>query len=136
MTQTETSKSVLQRFFSAFGAGDVEALVACFHPDAEITAVRRQQRQEGELHGSYSGASGVNEFLSNLGAWFDTKAFAIDHMIAEGCIACASGSFTHHVKPSGKPYQSDWSLVCRIEDDRIKSYRFFEDSAAFARASS
>ena len=76
----------------------------------------------------------VKEFISNLGNSFDTKAFSVDHIVGEGNVAFASGKFTHQVKSTGKPYASDWSLMCVIQDGKILEYHFYEDSASFVLA--
>ncbi len=44
-----SSASLVQDFFAAFGRGDLEGVVATFHPNAEIIAVRDAQRGDHEL---------------------------------------------------------------------------------------
>lgn len=131
--------AAIQAFFDAFGAGDLDALVATFTGDAIITAVRTAERDENAagVYGTYRGHAGVRAFVANLGANFDTKAFDVERIVGEGDdVAFATGSFTHVVKATGREFSSDWALMCVVTDGRISEYRFFEDSAAFATASS
>ena len=71
----------------------------------------------------------------NLGKTFDTKAFSVGHVIGQGDVAFANGSFLHLVKSTGKPFSSDWALMSVVKDGKILEYHFYEDSAAFAQAS-
>jgi hypothetical protein len=136
MQSTTTSpKAPVQAFFSAFSKGDLEGLAATFHDNCTITAVRPGARTAGTLYGTYAGKAGVRDFVAQLGATFDTKAFSVDHMAGEGDVAFASGSFSHIVKATGKAYASDWSLMCVIRDGKILEYHFYEDSARYAEAS-
>jgi len=128
------SKEAVQAFFTAFGKGDAEGIVNAFHEACTITAVRTASRNGSGIYGTYHGKAGVKSFLSNVGSAFDTKAFAVDRIIGEGQVAFASGSFTHMVKASGKPFTSDWALMCVIKDGKILEYHFYEDSEKFAEA--
>lgn len=129
------SAEVVRRFFAAFASGDGEALVATFHPEAEIVAVRDGAREAGGPYGRYRGHAGVREMVAALGATFETEAFTVDGVLGEGEVAFASGRFAHRVKATGRLFQSAWALRCVVKDGRIREYRFYEDSAAFAEAS-
>ena len=131
---TSSSAEVVREFFGAFGAGDRDRIIATFHPEAQIVAVRSAVRNAGELYGRYAGTAGVNDFVTTLGQTFVTQAFAIDGVVGDGSVAFASGSFIHVVKSTGRAFTSDWALRCVIKDGKIFEYRFFEDSAAFVDA--
>ena len=131
---SSSSSIVVKQFFTAFGKGDVEGVVATFDPDATITAVRQGPRREGQVYGTYRGTAGVREFVANLGGAFETTAFSVDAIAGEGDVAFAKGAFSHTVKKTGKKFQSDWALMCRVRGERIVEYRFFEDSAALVAA--
>lgn len=134
-SQTTSSTDVVKQFFDAFGKGNVDGVIATFHPQAEIVAVRKASRKEGEVYGTYSGTDGARAFIASLGNAFDTKAFSVDSIVGDGKVAFASGSFTHELKSTHKPFTSDWALKCVVEDGKIREYHFFEDSAAFVEAS-
>jgi len=86
------------------------------------------------VDGTYTGKEGVHAFIANLGKAFETQAFAVDHLIAEGSIVFASGTFTHRLKSTGKLFTSAWALRCVVEGGKIREYHFYEDSGAFATA--
>jgi ketosteroid isomerase-like protein len=127
--------AVVHGFFDAFGKGDVEGAINAFDLKALITAVRKEPRKGDQLYGSYSGKEGVREFFTNLAKTFDTKAFSVDHVVGDGVVAYANGSFSHIVKATSKPYISDWALMCVVREGKILEYHFFEDSAGFEKAS-
>lgn len=131
---SSSSSTVVKQFFSAFGKGDLEGLVATFDPAATLIAVRAGPPREGQVYGTYTGASGVREFVANLGGAFETKAFTVDVIASEGEVVFAKGAFVHTVRKTGKTFQSDWALMCRVRGERIVEYRFFEDSAALVAA--
>ncbi len=135
MSTTTSSAEVVRKFFDAFGKGDVDGVIDAFDERAEIVAVRRGVRRDGELYGSYAGRDGARAFVAALGTTFETKAFTVERIAGEGDVAFASGNFVHEVRTTGKPFRSDWALVCTVRDGRIREYRFFEDSAAYAEAS-
>jgi uncharacterized protein len=136
MNTTQSSTETVKQFFAAFAKGDVEGIVETFDQAANIVAVRAGRPENTEPYGSYSGKAGAREFVANLGRTFDTQAFSVDALIAEGDTAFARGSFTHKVKATGRLYSSDWALTCVVRGGKIVEYRFFEDSASFARANS
>ena len=44
------------------------------------------------------------------------------------------GTMQHHVKRTGRRYQSEWALYCILSDGKISHYRIFEDKAALVAA--
>jgi uncharacterized protein len=135
-TQASTNGSkIVKDFFAAFGRGDLDGVVATFHPRAEIIAVRAGSRGDGQLHGSYEGTDGARTFVTTLGALFQTQAFEVHDVVGDGNVVFASGEFVQIVKATGKPFRSSWALRCDIADGKIRHYRFFEDSASYVEAS-
>ncbi|TGK29457.1 nuclear transport factor 2 family protein [Leptospira gomenensis] len=126
--------AVVNGFFAAFGKGDLAAVVASFHENASIIAVRDVARKTGELYGSYSGKKGAEEFVTNLGKTFDTKEFVVETVIGNKNVVFANGRFKHELKSTGKIYESDWALKCVIKNDKIIEYRFYEDTSRFEAA--
>lgn len=134
MKTVKSSKEVVQQFFGAFGNGDFNGIINTFHDSCTIEAVRSAERQGTQIFGTYQGKEGAKTFLTNLGSHFDTKAFSVTNLIGEGDVAFANGKFTHVVKANGKTYSSNWALMCRIQDEKIVEYHFYEDSEKFAEA--
>jgi uncharacterized protein len=132
MTNPHSSSAVIQKLFSALAAGDIAGVLDSFHPDAAVTAVREADRAPGEVYGSYHGREGMQELLTNLANTFETRAFAVNHIVGDGRVGFAQGSFTQVVKANGKCFSAPWALMCLVDEGRIREYHFFEDSEAFA----
>jgi ketosteroid isomerase-like protein len=128
------SKEVVQNFFAAFGSGDFNGVINSFHDSCTLVAIRDGQRDGNQIYGTYKGKEGAKTFLTNLGNAFDTKAFAVEHIIGEGNVSFANGKFTQVIKSTQKSFPSDWALMCVIKDDKIFEYHFYEDSQKFSES--
>ncbi|MEL7425626.1 MAG: nuclear transport factor 2 family protein [Bacteroidota bacterium] len=133
--ETLSNRAVVENYFSAFGAGDMEAVLSIFHPDCLIVSVREGKRENGQLHGTYQSRTEAKEFLANITALFETKSFVVESVM-EGTsnVVYANGTFAHELRATGALFYSTWVQRCVIEDGMIKEYRFYEDSAAYERA--
>ena len=107
-----------------------------FHEKVEITVVRKSDSENEDLYGSYFGIDGLKVFLTRMGNSFDTKSFSIEKLISESDVAFANGQFTHKVKATDKSFHSNWALCVTVNNGKISSYKFYEDSAAFEKANS
>ena len=136
MKQLKSSKEVVGNFFEAFGNGDFQGILDTFHPQVKIIAVRDSEVSSNSLFGRYEGAEGLKSMLTGLGNEFNTKAFEVENIIGDGNVAFANGSFAHEIKSTGKLYESTWALMCKVEDDKIIAYNFYEDSKRYYDAKS
>jgi len=127
MTNTE----VVKAYFNAFKNGDMEMVLDSFHNECIIISVKEGKRNIGDLHGTYTHKKEAVDFLNNITALFEPESFEIDDMVESGNLVYTNGRFTHIVKATGKRFYSEWVQRCIIQDDKIKEYRFYEDSAAY-----
>ncbi len=137
MTQMKKSNiEVVQAYFNAFQNGDMEHVLNAFHPDCYIVSVKEEERPIEQLHGIYRTKEEAKQFLNNITSLFNTKDFTVNHIASAGDnLVMANGTFSHEVKTTGKLFNSSWVQLCIIENEKIKEYRFYEDSAAFVAAS-
>ena len=137
-TQTiKRNKEVVASYFNAFTNGDLDKVVNIFHPNCYIVSVKEEERPTEQLHGIYRTRKEAKQFLQNIVSLFETKEFTVDTVVeAENNLVIAKGTFSHLVKSSGKLFNSNWIQLCIIENEMIKEYRFYEDSAALIEASS
>lgn len=132
----KTNKEVVASYFTAFTNGNLDEVLQIFHPNSYIVSVKEEARSTEQLHGIYRTRDEAKQFLKNIVSLFETKEFTVDTLVeAEGNLVIAKGKFSHLVKSSGKLFNSNWVQVCIIEDEMIKEYRFYEDSAALLEAS-
>ena len=133
----KTNKEVVESYFNAFTSGNLDEVLTIFHPNTYIVSVKEEERSTEQLHGIYRTREEAQQFLKNIVPLFETKEFMVDTVVeAEGNLVIAKGKFSHLVKSSGKLFNSNWVQLCVIEDEMIKEYRFYEDSAALIEASS
>lgn len=134
---TKRNKEVVESYFNAFTQGDLEQVAQIFHPDCYIVSVKEEERKDGQLHGVYRTREEAKIFLNTIVSLFETKEFLVDMVVeSEGNLVISKGTFSHLVKSSGKLFHSNWVQLCNVEDEMIKEYRFYEDSAALIEASS
>lgn len=137
--QALTKKSnveVVQDFFKSFQKGNMEQVLNSFHTDCYIVSVKEEERPKEQLHGIYRTKEEAKQFLNNITSTFNTKDFTVQHISSAGDnLVMANGTFSHEVKATGKLFNSTWVNLCIIADEKIKEYRFYEDSAAFIAAS-
>lgn len=131
----KSGKEVVQTFFTSFGNGDLEGVIATFSDTAKIFSINKKGIEGAKLYGTFKGKEGVKTFLEVLSMTFETKSFSVDYILGENNIVFAKGSFVHIVKTTKKIFESDWALMCIVKNGKILEYHFFEDSASFMRAS-
>lgn len=132
----KTNTEVVQTYFNAFQQGDLEGVINVFHPDCYIVSVKEEERPIEQLHGIYRTRKEARQFLNNIVSLFETKEFIVETVVeASDNLVIAKGTFSHLVKSSGKLFNSNWVQLCVVEDEMIKEYRFYEDSAALIEAS-
>lgn len=121
----------VERFFAAFGKGDLEGLLATMHPDVKIEV-------EGPAsiphYRTYHGKDGARRFIQDLGSNLQTQQFEVQSLLGDQNVVMAAGVFKHVVIATGKVFQSAWALRCEIKDDQIAHYRFYENTAAALEA--
>ncbi|MGP7815617.1 nuclear transport factor 2 family protein [Niallia sp. 01092] len=131
MTEAATT---VKSFFEALWSKDTEKALQLVDENAIFIAMRKESSDQVPLYGTFKGKEGVKKFLATLATSFDTQHFQINHIMGEGEWATAWGSFQHIVRKTGSLFESEWSVVCRINDGRILSYQIYEDTDALERA--
>ncbi|WP_020528876.1 nuclear transport factor 2 family protein [Flexithrix dorotheae] len=130
------NSEVIKSYFRAFQEGDVASILDSFHPDCYIVSVKEEERPKNQLHGIYRTKDEAKQFLTNISNLFNTKSFYVEQVSSYGeNMVVANGTFSHEVKSTGKLFNSAWVQLCKIKDEKIVEYRFYEDSAALITAS-
>lgn len=121
----------VQTFFACIAEGDTEGALMQVHDKAVFEA---QGPDSVPIYGVFEGHAGVRTFLATLGELFDTEAFEFYDWVEAGDVVFAHGRMRHRVRNTDRIFECEWALVCRIVDDRIISYKIFEDTAALVAA--
>jgi hypothetical protein len=122
---------VVQQLYSAFGRGDVSAVLTGFSEDAEWEVA-------GPAHlaicGSRRGRDGVGDFFRALGQLFDTEQFEPREFIAQGDKVVVLGHERHRVRSTGRIFEDEWVQVFTLRKATVIRYREYIDTAALVEA--
>lgn len=121
----------VKNLFSALGEGNLDLALESVHQDAVFSA---PGPDTVPIYGNFYGKDGVRDFVRILGELFDTQAFEIYDVRESGEYIFAIGLMKHRVKKTGRMFECEWSLVCKVKDCQIISYKMFEDTAALQKA--
>jgi ketosteroid isomerase-like protein len=123
---------IIRSFFESFAEPDrAKQLV---HHDAVLIGVRASSYPGLPLYGTFVGHAGLDRFIGQLQATFDTQVFVIDGELENDEIGYANGRFEHRLRANDALLRSHWAVTCRFRDHRIIHYRFYEDTAALEQA--
>lgn len=117
----------VQKFFSCVAEQDLNGVLATVTDNVVFEA---QGPETVPIYGKFEGKQGIEKFVNTLYELFDTEAFEIRQWSFAEDYVFSYGYLQHRVRKTGKIFKSEWSLVCRLEGDRISSYKMFEDTAA------
>lgn len=121
----------VKEFFSALGEGNLDLALESVHEDAVFSA---PGPDTVPIYRNFYGKDGVRDFVRILGELFDTQAFEIYDVRESGEYIFAIGLMKHRVKKTDRMFECEWSLVCKVKDNKIISYKMFEDTAALEKA--
>ncbi|MBA3597262.1 MAG: nuclear transport factor 2 family protein [Methylibium sp.] len=121
----------VRRFFACLAENNVSAALALVSDDAVFEA---QGPDSIPIYGRFEGEDGVRRFLAILAEMFETQAFEIRQWSATDDFVFAYGYMQRRVRSTGRIFECEWALVCRVAEGRIKSYKMFEDTAALHAA--
>lgn len=119
------------KFFSSLKDGDIERALDAVHEEAVFSA---PGPDTVPIYNTFHGVEGAREFIRILGEMFDTEAFEIYDVVEKDNYVFAIGLMKHRVKKTGRIFECEWALVCKIKDGKIISYKMFEDTAALEKA--
>ena len=128
---TSLHTEVVQRYISAFGAGDVDSALQLLTDDVvwHVDGVT-QVSTVGILKGRES----VRQWLRSFPENFQPRVFRLDNWWVSDDSVMVKGYFRHRVVSTGRTVGSDFVLHFQIREGLIARYQIFEDSALLARA--
>jgi len=121
----------VKRFFEFVAKGDIKNALDTINDNVVFEA---QGPTSVPIYGRFEGKNGVSKFIQILGEMFETEAFEIHNWTSSADLVYAFGYMQHRVRKTSAIFKSEWALVCRIENNRISSYKMFEDTAALEAA--
>ena len=127
MTDRETIKSLIEQAYEARRRGDLEPLVAVFHPDASFTIVGDNKLTAAA--GRVKGHAALRQTLAGLIAGFEFLQRDIINLVVEGdrC-ACHSRVKLRYV-PTNRTVTTDILDLCKFDNGKIAEFTEFVDTA-------
>lgn len=129
---TENTKKVVENFYETLLSRDLDAVANKFSNyvdwsiagDEELAPWlgRRNNRRE------------IREFFEMLLENIEPVSVEIQHILADGDFAVATGEFASRMLKTGKIYESIFSAHFTVQNDLIVRYRLQEDSHGLVKA--
>ncbi len=117
--------------FDAFARGDVGYILARVSDDVDW---RGDQTVEIPYAGSFKGPHGVGQFFSRMADAVDVKSWEPKRVVVADDGVLATGAWSAAVKSTGRSFATEWAMGFGFRDDKISSFRVYEDTATAAAA--
>lgn len=135
MTETHTAHSnteaVVNQFFTEFAARNSDAMLALFAEQVDFQVV-------GSANVPWTGSrtthGEIAAFIDSVLNDVDTQKFEVDNIIVDGRNCVVLGTFEHRIKRTARTFGSPFALHIAVEDNKISTYRMYEDSYSAALA--
>jgi ketosteroid isomerase-like protein len=130
---TDSATAIVDAYFQAFAARDIDRLVSFFSPDASWIVPG-----DPELTPWVGHRTGPNEIANFFTLFFDAAeplAFEVYSQTQTGDDeVLITGRFAYRFRTSGLEFEDEFVQRYTTSDGRITSFRIFEDSLGLARA--
>jgi steroid delta-isomerase-like uncharacterized protein len=131
MTQTK-SRGIVERFYEAFGEGDLDAATAVFAEDVRVT--------DPDL-GTVQGLTAMREYLDGLKIPLPDARAVVERVYEADDTVIVEGRFTGtntgplegpdgELAPSGRKIDLPFADFSRLEGERIVEYRTYYDQVS------
>lgn len=127
MTPIETTKSV----FAAFGAGDIDAIVALLDPDIEIEFYGPSIIPYA---GHYRGKAEARRFFETVLSSVDIHQFDPLDFFGEGDKVTVTGHLRLTARSTGGEIESDFAHVITVRGEKWLRFRDFMDTSVAVAA--
>ena len=109
-------RAIVERMFSAFGRGDIDAILETVHPESHWTYIGANPRT---TKAEFTGHDAVRKFFEGILKRLDISAFNMDEFIVEGNTVVIVGSETGKVRATGEHFHNEWSQKYVVQDKLI-----------------
>ncbi len=130
----QNAQQILMNYYHALGSNQTDKVIEMVHDEAKFIILNKEPSDTIPLYGTYLGKEGVTEYLKILAEAEQIEKFSIYKLLGDQDTAFAWGYFRIKVQVTGKVFESDWAAVCEINQEKIKFFQFFEDTAALEDA--
>lgn len=129
---SDANIKLVQDAYSAFGRGDIQAVLDAFAGDVAIGIVGREQ--DMPLFGIRHGKAGAAEFFRLLDEAHEITMFEPQRFLAAEDMVFVWGRYSWTMRKSGVSSTSEWLHVLTIRDGKVGDWRGHNDTAMLAQA--
>lgn len=126
--------AIVQTFLSRIFSGEMDQALALVDPEARFVSTNPQANPANPLHGTFIGVDGAKQFFDGFTELLEPGEFQVTASFGDTEHAAFYGTLRHTVRKTGKPFASDWALICTVKNGRITLYHFYEDTGALLHA--
>jgi ketosteroid isomerase-like protein len=130
----QSAQQVLTSYFQALGRKEIDNVIELVHDKAKFIILKKETSEKIPLYGTFYGKDGVKNYLKLLEESEQIEQFVLHKLIGIQEAACAWGNFRIKVNVTGKVFESDWAIICEVEQEKIRFLQIFEDTAALEEA--
>lgn len=127
----ETAREVVEQFYAAMDADDVEAMVALC---ADDVVVRYPAADLLDYGGEWHGREALTVFLDTHEESEEILEFTPTSMVSEGDKVVVVGDFRGRARATGREWSTRFVHVMTVGDSKIQRWESFFDTAAALEA--
>ena len=130
MSSEQDNVQVVKQVYTAFGRGDMPAILEMLTDDVEWSVPGSPEVLPWA--GQRRGREQVGQSFQALGGTLTHEAFEPQEFIAQADTVVVLG--TERVRARGRVVDADWAMVFTIRDGKIARYRDYHDTAPIQAA--
>jgi ketosteroid isomerase-like protein len=114
---------VVESWYEAYNARDLERLLELMHEDVDLTSAG----MSGVEGSSHIGHHGMRRYFADLWETWEDPRVEVEHLLDRGELVVMLGGTTGRGRLSGVEATFEVATVIRVEDGRIRHYRTYRD---------
>ncbi|QTD44253.1 nuclear transport factor 2 family protein [Ottowia testudinis] len=119
-TPLQPALRIVQNFLEHLFAGRLPQALTLVSPGARFVSARGAQAPETlPLKGTFMGPAGAQRFFELFGEMLEPGEFHIDGSFGQGAQVALYGRLRHIGRATGKPFATDWALICEVRHGLI-----------------
>ncbi|QKF58215.1 isochorismatase family protein [Aliarcobacter lanthieri] len=122
-------KYIVSSFYKALGKKDINKALSLVDENIEYIAVKETSPIFPDLYGKYSNKKELLEFFTHLNEYYKTLDFSIESIGENENSIFVKGYLKYEILKNKEIYETDFMALIYIEDNLIKKYQFFKDTA-------
>ena len=126
MNEQENIKLVKQ-VYNNFTEGNIDGILNLLCEDVEW---KEPPQGPSIFSGMYMGKKQVGDFFTKMSEVSHPITFEPNEYITKGDTVVVLGNYKFHSKVTERDWETDFVMVFRIENNKVKTFQIFKDSAA------